>query len=388
MLKTSKLESVGVLAGGIAHDFNNVLTAILGNVLLARMDLRPEEPAERRLAEAEKACLRAKDLTQQLLTFARGGEPVRKTTSIGDLVREAVSLALRGSNARCEFALPGDLWPVDVDPGQMAQVLNNLVINAQQAMPQGGVIRIRAANVPDGHTDRRHSHAPQPGPHVRISVEDHGVGIPEENLAKVFDPYFTTKEQGSGLGLAIAYSVVTKHGGRIAVESRVGIGTTFLIDLPASSPRRAEARPAATEPQAREEAAASAAAGRERARILVMDDEAPVKEVLGAMLDRFGYEPEFARDGAEALAMYRAARDSGRPFDAVILDLTIPGGMGGKDTIHKLLEIDPQVRAIVASGYSDDPVMADFRRYGFRGVVPKPFRFEDLRAILIRVLGG
>jgi PAS domain S-box-containing protein len=388
MLKTSKLESVGVLAGGIAHDFNNVLTAVLGNILLARMDLPPEGAAARRLAEAEQACLRAKDLTQQLLTFARGGDPIRKTVSIGDLVRESANLALRGTNARSELHLPDDLWPVDVDPGQMAQVFNHLVVNARQAMPDGGVVRIRAANMPPAPPDRRHRSALPPEARVRITVEDHGAGIPEEHLSRIFDPYFSTKEQGSGLGLAIAHSVIAKHGGRIAVESRVGIGTAFLIDLPAARPRPGASVPEALADAGRETAPARTgeAPGRGKARILVMDDERPVKEVLGAILGHFGYEPDFARDGLEALEIYRAARDSGRPFDAVILDLTIPGGMGGKETIRRLLEIDPEVRAIVASGYSDDPVMADYRRYGFRGVVPKPFRFEELREVLERVL--
>src|SRR5437899_2714504 len=216
MLKASKLESVGVLAGGIAHDFNNILTAVLGNILLLKTSLAPGDPSTRRLLEAEGACLRAKDLTKQLLTFSKGGDPVTTASSMADLIQDAARFALRGANVRCEFSFSPDLWPAEVDEGQMRQVINDLVINAVQAMPAGGTIRIRGSNVALGAEAAANDHPLAPGRYVEIAIEDQGVGIPPENLARIFDPYFTTKPKGSGLGLAIAYSVITKHEGRIS----------------------------------------------------------------------------------------------------------------------------------------------------------------------------
>ena len=371
LLKVQKLESVGVLAGGIAHDFNNILTAVLGSISLARMYDDPGEKDES-LSEAESACLQARDLTQQLLTFSRGGAPIRKTTSIAELLRDSAIFALRGSNVRRDFIMPEDLWPVEIHQGQMSQVINNIVINADQAMPDGGIVRICGENVAIGAD----SDLPlQAGAYIRVSIDDDGVGIPQEYLGQVFDPYFTTKQGGSGLGLAAAYSIVKKHDGHIVAESEVGVGTAFRIYLPAS-PQEA--------PRVKEEGKVRPITAGGRA--LVMDDEENVRDTTSQMLSRIGYETTTAADGAEALALYGEAMESGNPFDAVILDLTVRGGMGGRAAIGKLIALDPTVKAIVSSGYSHDPIMADFREYGFRDVLAKPYNMEDLSRTLHRMM--
>ena len=372
LLKAQKLESIGVLAGGIAHDFNNLLTVIFGNVAMAKMNAQPGDGMFERLDDAERATLRAKDLTMQLLTFSKGGEPIKKTVSIAGLVRESIGFTLSGSNVKSEIQLDPGLWPVDVDEGQISQVISNLVINAEQAMPGGGVIRICCVNVTVS-TENALSLAL--GDYVKITIEDEGTGIPREYLRKIFDPYFTTKQKGNGLGLAAAYSILRKHNGCITVESEPGKGSVFHVYLPASSGT-----------VALKEAAGEHWAG--KGRVLVMDDEETVRNLAGEMLRHVGYEVEFARDGNEAVRTYKSAMDSRRPFDAVILDLTIPGGMGGKAAIKKLIELDPGVKAIVSSGYSNDPVMADFRSYGFSEVVPKPYRLQELSKALYNITAG
>lgn len=373
LLRTDKLESVGILAGGIAHDFNNILTAILGSISLARIYENPEDK-DRRLAEAERGCMRAKDLTQQLLTFSSGGAPIRKTASIAKILRDSAIFALRGSNVRCEFSIPDDLWHADVDAGQVNQAIHNVVINADQAMPNGGILRICAENMTIG---TEHGLPLQPGAYIKVSIEDHGVGITREHLRQIFDPYFSTKQKGSGLGLAAAYSIVRKHNGHIAVESQVAVGTTLHIYFPASSEAVL-----AVEEEAEEKPITG------EGRILVMDDEKHIRDIAAEMLSRIGYRVTTVIDGAEAMELYREAMESGDPFNAVIIDLTVPGGMGGKETIQKLKEIDPEVKAIVSSGYSNDPIMADFKRYGFRGVVAKPYRIRELIKTLHEVLAG
>ncbi|MEW6358736.1 MAG: PAS domain S-box protein [Planctomycetota bacterium] len=364
LLKASKLESVGILAGGIAHDFNNILTGIIGNLSLAKLEAAAGSRIAERLTEAEKAALRARDLTRRLLTFSRGGAPIKQTATIADLLKDSASFVLTGSRHRCEFDIAPDLWPIEVDEGQISQVINNIVINADQAMPEAGVINIRAENVTVGK-------APvfpvRPGRYVRISIRDYGIGIPEEHLQKIFDPYFTTKQRGSGLGLATAYSIVKNHDGYITVESELGKGATFYLYLPASHKPAPDRH--ATEPKKIQPA---------DGRILVADDEEVVREVAQQMLQRMGYNVVCVRDGAEAVDVYRKAKTEGRPFDAVIMDLTIPGGMGGKEAIEELRRFDPAVKAIVSSGYSNDPVMSDFRKHGFSGVVVKPFHIADL----------
>ena len=369
--RASKLAALGVLAGGIAHDFNNILTAIVGNISLAQLD---ETTVSQRanLTEAEKACVRAKALTHQLLTFSKGGAPLKKLIYLQDIIREAASFALRGSNVRCDFRIAADMWAVDADENQVVQVVNNLALNAVQAMPDGGVIEVRADNLP---AVSHNGNAPKP--QIRIAIEDHGVGIPESDLGRIFDPYFTTKALGSGLGLATSYSIVANHGGEIAVSSVVGRGTTMTITLPAVGEI---SRPSALE--------ASAMLTRGKGRVLVMDDEEPIRDVARAMLGRLGYRSEVAPDGKAAIDQYAKALAAGDPFDAVIMDLTVPCGMGGKEAIRGLLAVDPSVRAIVSSGYADAPVMAEYERFGFKGVVPKPFTIAELSRLLQQVMPG
>jgi len=373
--KIEKLESIGTLAGGIAHDFNNLLTGILGNISLAERHVEPKGKAAERLLEAKKASLRARDLTQQMLTFAKGGAPIKKIVSIAELLEELVTFALRGSNIKCEFFLPDDLWPINVDEGQMNQAITNLILNADEAMPQGGLVNIGAKNtVIKGKTT-----LPLPkGNYVEITIQDFGVGIAKEHLGRIFEPYFTTKQKGSGLGLATTYSVLKRHDGYITVKSKLGAGTTFYIYLPASKKPLANRKV--------EEPAQPAFPG--KGKILVMDDEEAVTEMLSNMLSDGGYEVVVTRDGEEAVERYAKAKESGQPFDAVILDITIPGGMGGKEAIKKLFEIDPQVKAIVSSGYSTDPIMAKFRKYGFSAVATKPYSVGELERTLSRILRG
>jgi len=369
--RIARLESVGTLAGGIAHDFNNLLTGIMGNISLAKRYIDPQGKAFGRLEEAENASERARDLTQQLLTFSRGGKPVKKLVSIQKLIRDSAGFVLKGSNVRCDFSLPDDLWPVEVDEGQMNQVINNLVINANEAMPTGGIINIKAKNI----TIKKRGRLPlSRGNYIKIFVEDHGIGIPEGLLTRIFEPYFTTKQKGSGLGLATTYSVIKNHDGHITVTSKRDIGTTFCIYLPASK---------RLPPKAKETVEEKALTG--GGRILVMDDEESIREMLSSMLGLAGYEVEVTSGGAEAIEQYSKFREAKKPFDAVILDLTVPGGMGGKDTIKKLLEIDPGAKVIVSSGYSTDPIMSDFKKYGFSAVVTKPYNVSEIEKILLEL---
>lgn len=367
--KAEKLESIGVLAGGIAHDFNNLLTGVLGNISIARIHVPAGGNVQQNLSKAEKACLRARDLTRQLLTFSKGGAPVRKATSIADILKESAEFSLRGSNVRCEFDLPDDLPTVEIDEGQIAQVLNNLIINADQAMPDGGILRLGAGTVEIGRGDPLPL---KPGRYLRVTVSDTGIGIPKEALPRIFDPFYTTKEKGSGLGLTTVYSVARNHEGLVTVDSEPGGGATFFLFLPVSrnAPRR-EAKPES---------------GSGKRRVLVMDDEGMVREVALEFLEHLGYEGTAVEAGEEAVAAYRDAREAGRPFSAVIMDLTIPGGMGGKEAVRRLHDLDPGVRAIVSSGYSNDPVMADPVRFGFRGVIAKPYRMRELREVIEGVL--
>jgi len=330
LLKMEKLTSLGILAGGIAHDFNNILTGILGNLSLAMLSSPRKGEIFRSLAEAEQATLRARDLVQQLLTFAKGGAPVKEVASLEDIIKDSATFACRGSQVRCDFNFPRNLWPVEVDPGQISQVIQNLTINAMQAMPTGGTITITAENM----VLRKNRGLPlPPGKYLKISVTDQGIGIPPAYLPKIFDPYFSTKQKGSGLGLATAYSIVKNHDGYMTVESTLGKGTTFFLYLPASAQK---VKPAPVgEP---------IFPCKGRGKILVMDDDTGVRQVAGKILKHLGYEVDFAPDGAEAIEKYRESLGAGQPFDLVIMDLTIPGGMGGQETLQALLEIDPQTR--------------------------------------------
>ncbi len=371
--RTQKLESLGVMAGGIAHDFNNILTAMMGNISLARSVTETGTDLSECLEDAEKACVRAKGLTQQLLTFAKGGIPIKKVIRIKELIREAATFALPGSKSRPELYLEENLWPVEADPNQIGQVIHNLVINADQAMPEGGVVKIHGRNIFAGEEESKPGSPLTQGRYVKISVEDQGIGIPEEYLAKIFDPFFTTKQNGRGLGLATSYSIIKNHSGYLSAESKTGVGSIFYFYLPATD------QPALNENTKREKRVPGSG------KILVMDDEASVRAVAGAMLRNLGYSAEFAKDGNEAIKLYRSAREFGNPFNMIIMDLTIPGGMGGKDAIKKLLEIDPKVKAIVSSGYSTDPIMAEYQKYGFQGVIVKPYVIEEFSQVLRQV---
>ena len=376
--KAQKLESIGILAGGIAHDFNNLLTAILGNISLSKLYVPEGDRAYVKLEEAEKASLRARDLTQQLLTFSRGGAPVKKKISLAGIAREAAMFALSGARTTCRFDIADDLWPVEVDEGQISQVINNLILNADQAMPAGGVVEVRCENALVGADD---PFSLPEGRYVVLSISDHGEGIPSEILPRIFDPYFTTKKSGKGLGLATVYSIVRNHDGHITVTSQPNQGTTFTLYLPCGDGSTEEsADDKWTPPETGSPVV--------RGRILVMDDEENIREVAGEMLDFIGYGAGFARDGAEAVDLYSKALGSGDPFAAVLLDLTIPGGMGGSEAMRLLRNIDPGVRAIVSSGYSNDPIMADYKTFGFRGIITKPYKLTELKKVLSEVLGG
>ncbi len=378
-IRSGKLESIGLLAGGIAHDFNNLLTAIMGNISLGAVS---EDAADRAqcLKEAESACSRARELTQQLLTFAKGGAPIRKTAVLADTIRESARFASHGSAVRCVCTFPGNMWPVDADQGQIGQVIHNLVINAVQAMPQGGSIDITAENrvLEAGNCQNLPA-----ANYVKISIQDQGVGISSEHLSKIFDPYFTTKTKGSGLGLATCYSIIKRHEGCITVESTQDKGTRFDIYLPASHqvPNTVSEPIAQTAPAA---LSAQVCPG----RILVMDDEQPVLMLLEKMLKKLGHDTLCAREGAEAVRLFAAAKARGEPIAAAILDLTVPGGVGGQMALKKLRDIDPNLKAIVSSGYSSDWVMSSFKDHGFQAVVSKPYNLETLAAALRQVIQG
>jgi signal transduction histidine kinase/CheY-like chemotaxis protein len=366
-----KLDAVGVLAGGIAHDYNNILTAILGNISVVKLDLPRNSKSHALLEEAERASLRAKALTLQLLTFSRGGDPQKKQTSITAAIEDAASDALKGATASCVFSIPENLWTVEVDLGQIKQVIHNIVTNAEQAMPEGGIIEINAENVNLG----RESGLPlQTGRHIKISIADRGIGVPSDQIGKIFYPYFSTNHQGSGLGLATAYWIVQRHLGHIAVESRFGVGTTFHVYLPAGE----ETLSVIPEPTAEPISG--------KGRVLIMDDQAIVRSAAMEMLKRVGYDVVPADDGAAAIALYQEAQASGAPFDALILDLTVPGGLGAEETIRELLRVDPNVRAIVSSGYVNDPIISDFRDHGFIDRIVKPYDLHELSETLARVL--
>ena len=374
LIKAQKLESLGVFAGGIAHDFNNILTSILANLSFARMQLSPSHSISKRLEECEKATVRASELTRQLLTFARGGEPVKKLIDPAPLIREAASFVLRGSTVRSIVDLPADLWCLEADAGQLSQSLHNLLINAAQAMANGGEATVRGANE---SLDADNPHRLPLGDYIRITIEDHGCGISRENLARIFDPYFTTKSQGSGLGLASVYSIVKRHGGTVGISSTLGEGSSFDIHLPASPGKRPEG--------AAVKVTAELPAG---GRILIMDDEDFIRAIATEILQYKGYEVASCADGREAVDLYRSARQCNVPYAAVILDLTIPGGMGGKEAAALILELDPDAVLIVSSGYSNDTVIANYQNYGFSGSISKPFDADTLARELERLIAG
>ena len=369
LFRGRKLESLGVLAGGIAHDFNNFLTIISGNIALAKMHLKPADSVCNILDQAAVACNRATSLALQLLTFAKGGAPVRRPTPVARVVKDAVDLARAGAQVSIDLAIVSDLWSAEIDIEQIGQTLHNILLNARQAMPEeGGIIEVRAENV----VFDADSLPLRSGKYVMISVRDHGCGIEADVLPRIFDPYFTTKQGGSGLGLATVHAIIAKHEGHITVRSMLGVGTTFSVYLPAC----VAAQPA--------ESAIGQQLQTGSGRILVMDDEEALRKLLAEILERLGYEVECAREGAEAIELYQRAKDSGHRFDAVLLDLTIPGGMGGKEVAARLREVDDSVILIVTSGYAHTPIMSEFRRYGFDDVISKPWTPVQLSEVLRR----
>jgi PAS domain S-box-containing protein len=371
LIKSQKIESLGIISGGIAHDFNNVLMVMLGNISLAKLLLPATDQAYAYLQLAEEASQKAKDLALQFLTFSQGDTPVKKVLSAANLIRSYGRLALSGAQSICEYNIPDDLWNIEADDGQMGQVLTNLLMNADQSMEDGGTIRIDCENV----VLREGSDVPLPnGNYLKIRVTDEGSGIPREHLSKIFDPYFTTKKTGRGLGLTATYSIIKKHGGHITVESTEGSGTTFTLYLPASL--------VPTPHPKKEEDEVTYGNG----RILVMDDDELLLRVVGTMLEALGYQAEFAQDGEQCVSKYTEARQTGQPFDAVIMDLIVPGGMGGREAMQRLLEIDPHTKGIVTSGYSNNSILTDYESYGFSGVIAKPYRFSALSKQLQQIL--
>ncbi len=370
LLRARKLESLGVLAGGIAHDFNNFLTVVQGNIEVAKVHLTPGEAAREFLDQAASACQRAKFLSSQLLTFAKGGAPVRRVASTAQLVTDAVLLARSGSSIAIDLHLAESLWSADVDSGQIGQVLHNILINAREATSGGGAIEVRAKNI------ALQNGSGEIAPHVRVSIRDHGHGIPPEVLRRVFDPYFTTKPGGSGLGLATAYAIVVKHGGHLSVESTPGAGTVFTVDLPASLEAPLSQMPPTFPMQTGTE------------RLLVMDDDEALRDLSKAVLTTLGYDVQTAGDGAEAVELYAKTKAAGEGFDAVLLDLTVTGGVGGLEAAAKLKQLDPFSKLIVSSGYSDAPVMSSFAEYGFDAVILKPWTVREMSEVLRKVLAA
>ena len=373
LLRAEKLESVGILAGGIAHDFNNLLQGVFGYISMARMGVDGNERADALLAQAEKALGMSVNLTTQLLTFSKGGKPATRKISLGPTIEDSTKFALSGAAAKARIDIGKGLWDIDADPGQIGQVIQNLVINANQAMPAGGLVEISARNVeiPKGCI----SLLPEGGKFVMISIGDSGIGIPERHLSRIFDPYFTTKQKGSGLGLSTSYSIVRNHGGAIDVASELNKGSVFIVYLPASGRTAEGVRPV------------SAADNGRRGRILVMDDEEILRDIVKEMVSSLGHAVECAANGEEAVEIFDRARHRGKPFDAVILDLTVRGGMGGEQTLRRLKQMSPGVKVVLSSGYGDGPVISNYKSYGFSALLKKPFLIGALKDTLNTVLG-
>jgi len=378
LFKAEKLNSISLLAGGIAHDFNNMLTAILGNISVVRMNVDEEDENSRKLLAAERAALQAKSLTQQLLTFSKGGAPVLQVTTIDQLVEESALFILRGSNVKCQVEKDPSLWAIDADKGQISQVINNLIINADQAMPKGGTIHLSLRNQRIRHAEVATLKA---GDYVCIEVRDEGTGISPENMKRIFDPYFTTKDYGNGLGLASSYSIVKGHQGAMTVDSEMGKGASFKVYLPKTKNKT----PTPSKEDAKKEKAHDTI-HKGKGRILVMDDMEAMMMVAGEILTMLGYEVAFSTNGEEAIQAYKKAKESGEPFDAVVFDLTVPGGMGGEEASKILIEYDPDLIAIASSGYTTSNVMSDYKNSAFKAVVPKPYRIKEMSDTLNRVL--
>ncbi|OGW53208.1 MAG: hypothetical protein A2Z60_04605 [Nitrospirae bacterium RIFCSPLOWO2_02_42_7] len=374
--KLRRLESIGILASGVAHDFNNLLTGILGNISLVKQYLDPEDMIFKRLSTAEKSCFEAREITSRLITFSKGGEPVKKVTRVQQLLKEAHCPLIKDTNITFEYNLPDNLYPVEIDEGQIRNVIINILTNAAEAMPEGGKIDISATNLEITEKDNLPI---KEGSYVKVSIRDRGRGIQVEEISRIFDPYFSTKERGvkkgMGLGLTICHSIIRKHEGFITVESMPGAGTTFHLYLPASLKKKTETEVTGEMETIRKK------------RILIMDDDEIVRDITGDMLMHCGYYIESSKDGNEAIALYIKAKERGEPFDAVILDLVVPNGMGGDIAIKRLHDIDHGVKGIALSGYSKDLIMTHYMDYGFTAALSKPYNIQLLNGTLERVLG-
>ncbi|MGE5605785.1 MAG: response regulator [Bacteroidota bacterium] len=368
--RTQRLEFIGNLAGGIAHDFNNILAVVLANIQLVKIIQKKGGDTEKYLNGMEDAVKRASSLTKQLLTFAKGGAPIKKPTFLAELLMETVEIGIKGTNLNCIFSIQDQLWAVEIDSGQISQVFNNLTNNAVQTIPNNGMIEVSAQNISITNQDI----LPLPlGDYIQITFKDNGPGISNEKLMKIFDPYYLLGQKENGLGLAVAYSIIKRHNGLINVQSKIGSGTCFTIYLPAVRNNN----------RVQEVIQTSEQKGK---KLLLMDDEAHIIELVGEMLIHMDYRVETAQNGVEALELFKQAKQANDPFDVIIMDLTIPGGMGGREAISFIREFDPAVKAIVSSGYSNDPVMSDCKRYGFNGMVTKPYKIEELCQEINRVL--
>lgn len=390
--KIQKLESLGLLAGGIAHDFNNLLTSIMAGTSMARQLLRRDgQRAEEYLQKAEKALERAVGLTHQLLTFAKGGEPIKQAASLKELLVECAEFILTGSATQCEYHFQDRLWLANIDKNQISQVVQNILLNARQAMNDSGIIWITCENFEKTEVlpmqynglvntaeewNRLCPFALPQWKYLKLSIADNGPGIPKHILARIFEPYFTTKAHGNGLGLAISHSIINKHGGCIVVESVEGKGTVFTIYLPAieaeQSQQILDIQPIIKTPATHR-------------RILIMDDDPMILELVSMLLQELGYEVLTASNGEEALAIYENTLKSERPVDIIIMDITVKGGLGARETMPKLLKLNPNVKAVVSSGYSKDPIMANYQEYGFTATLPKPYRIQKLANLLEQI---
>ena len=377
LIKAQKLDSIGILAGGIAHDFNNYLQGIMGYILLAQASA--DDGVKKLLKEAEKLIFQSKDLSSGLITFSKGGDPIRKTILISQLIKDSIALAMSSSRFDCQFAVPDSLWPVDADKGQLGQVFSNIIINAKQAMPSGGKIEAFAENI---EVNTNELYPLKEGKYVKATIKDHGTGISHEDIQKIFDPYFTTKKSGNGLGLSTCFSIIKKHGGHIDVESGPGVGTTFYIYLPASMTIM-EKTP---EPGVAKTESTGAASTDCKGKILVMDDEQTFRTVIGEHLKRLKYDVELAEDGNTAVSLYKEAFKTQTPFNAVVMDLIVHNGMGGKEAVEELLKTDPDARVIITSCYVNDTTMSEYKKFGFRSALSKPYEISELDELLQKVI--